>query len=209
MLRDAAVSIIAQRLGNRTDLNDQIIAEMQFAQEALETEDYKPHFLLSEFADTTTTIGEERLAVPSNFIQEYDEGTLWYYDTTGATPVWTPLRKRAVEDIKNAGLAEGPPQYYSIGNGYFRLGPVPDAEYSIKMLYYKRDTVLTSNIENGWLKYAPRLLIARTGLDVATFIRDPQLVQIFGQLYTDARAKFIANEEGRKHANMDYRMEYN
>jgi hypothetical protein len=207
MLRDTAVNLIARRLGNRTDLNDSIIAELQFVQELLENREYLPWFLLSELASTSTVADEERLALPSDFLMEYEQGALWYYSASSETK-WTPLVKRPIEDLKGAFDSSGAPQYYALANGYFRLGPVPDAVYNIKMLYYKRDEGLDTNIENNWLKYAPALMVAMTGVQVATYIQNERMIQVFAAALQRAEVEFYNALEARKHANMDYQMEF-
>ncbi len=207
MLRDTAIAYIARRLGNRSDLAAAILDEMQLVQETLENEDYHPHFLLSDVTDLTLTSGTDFVSFPTDYLAEYEEGALWYYDATASTP-YTQLEKRDLDEIKNANLTAGTPQYYALGNGGFYIGPVADADYSLKIIFYQRDTALTTNIENNWLLYTPRLIIARTGLEMATYIQNERMMQFFGSMYSDAYDKFIKTEENRKHVNRDYRMEF-
>ena len=207
MLRDTAVSLIAARLGNRTDLNDSIIAEMQLVQETLEHGDFLPFFLISEQATTSTTIDEERLVLPGDFLREFEEGAFWYY-TNSDENTYTPLIRREMEEIKGAGLESGAPQYYAMTGAYLRVAPVPDAVYVVKMIYYATDTLLDTNVENNWLKWAAEWIIAETGARVATYIQNDKLVQRFMQDIQTSSDRFKRFAEGRKHSNQDYRMEY-
>lgn len=207
MLRDKAISIIARRLGNRTDLDADILDEMQLVQESLEHGDKLPFFLLSEMASTSTTADEERVVLPGDFLKEYEEGALWYYDASAAEQ-WTPLTRAAMEELKGAELGTGEPQYYALADNYIRLAPIPDAVYSLKMLYYAEDTVLDTDIENNWLKYAPEWIIAETGARVATYIQNDKLVQRFMQDILTSSDRFWRYAEARKHSNQDYRMGY-
>ena len=208
MLRDAAVSLIALRLGNRTDLNDQIIAEMQLVQETLERSPLMPFFLLTEMATAQTVTDIERVALPTDFLQEYEAGALWYYAASGDT-LWTPLIKRALEDFKGAELTSGAPQYYAVTGEYFRIAPIADAAYDIKMLYYAQADVLDTNIENGWLKYAAEWIIAETGTRIAAYIQNDKMISVFMQNAQTAKDAFWRYNEERKHSNQDYRMEFN
>lgn len=208
MLRDAAVNLIALRLGKRTDLNDQIIAEMQLVQEVLERGELMPFFLLSEMATTSTTAEDERLVLPGDFLQEFEEGALWYQDEDEQ---WYPLQRAALEEIKGAfdvDSSTGYPQYYSLMDNYFRLAPVPDAAYVIKMVYYAQDTVLATNIENNWLKYATEWFITEVGVRVAAYIQNDKMVNVFTQNVQAAKDRFWRFNESRKHSNQDYRMEF-
>lgn len=207
MLRDTAISIIARRLGKRTDLDDQILDEMQLVQEVMEHADMLPFFLLTELATASTEVGEERVKIPTDFLKEYEAGALWYYDSTD-DQIWFPLKRREIEELKGAFTDDGPPQYYALAGEYYRIAPVPDDVYTLKMLYYGQDALLTSNIENQWLKYAPELMIAETGLRVAAYIQNDKLVAIFQQNQQMAYEKFWRYCEARKHSNQDYRMEF-
>ena len=45
---------------------------------------------------------------------------------------------------------------------------------------------MTSNIENDWLKYAPRVLIGHAGWDIASGLRDFNAKTIFEEMTTAA-----------------------
>jgi len=182
MLRDEAVDIIADRLGNRTDLDTRIIAEMQLSQTMLEQTwgaTDMPWFLLKELgeqASTSTVAGQERLEVPSDFLREPEGGALWVQDTDGT---WSGLCKHDIDFLRKHESATGLPRGYALVGKYFRFYPTPDAAYSVRMLYYASDTVLSSNVTNSWLTYAPELLIASTGARIAYYIQDQQVAQLF------------------------------
>jgi hypothetical protein len=211
MLRDSAVSLIATRLGNRTDLDSRIVAEMQYVQEMLENREYLPVFLLSDITSLATVADQDYVSLPSDFLREYEEGNLWYYDSTvsaGVSP-WKEMSKRPVQDVKEGySLTTDSPEVYALLSDKIIVGPVPNAAYTLKFYYYARDAVLSSNIENQWLKYAPDLMIALTGLQVATFIQDATMINTFGAMATDADTRFMNADQARRHANQDYRMEY-
>lgn len=182
MLRDDAIDLVAYRLGNRTDLDARILAEMKLTQAMLENNwqsSEMPWFLLNELgeqASTTTVNGQERLEVPEDFLREPEDGALWVQDTDSR---WYGLCKYDLDYLRKHTSSSGLPRGYALTGKYFRFYPVPDAEYPIRMLYYAADTVLDSNVENNWLKYAPELLIAATGARIAFYIQNKLVAELF------------------------------
>jgi hypothetical protein len=187
MTRDEAVTRIQRRLGFRTDLVAEIQDELKVAQESLEREMVSPPwFLLEEVSFTVTTADESRVEVPSNFLREYEQGTLWIYDTALEDP-WVELSKGFMAGLNAFYVGTGQPKAFSLDGKYFRLHPTPDAEYTLRLIYYKTDTPLTTNIENQWLKYAPWLLVGLAGQEVAVGTRDGDAVAYFKARYEQSK----------------------
>lgn len=222
MLRSAAVSLIQRRLGYRSDKADEILSELQIAQDFLEEGvevigpqrnifTIVPWFLLSEIMTATTTATVERVAVPAGFIREHDPDALWYFDSTlAATDAnkWVELWKGDLDVLRDEFLGTGPPKAYTLDGGYFRIFPTPDAAYSLKMLLYMKDTVLSAatDTENKWLKNAPQLLIGEAGGKLAMSLRDMKAEAHFVSLRVSAAWKLhVANEE-RMYTNRRYEM---
>jgi len=207
MDRDTAVATIARRLGNRTDLTRLgIVDEMQLAQTRLENEILEiPWFLLSEVSQATTTVDEERLEIPSDFLKEHEEGTLFLYDSSLDDP-WVGLEKHDWDDIVAKYTTTGQPKVYALVGKYFRLGPVPDAAYEMKMIYFKHDTVLSTNIENLWLEHVPELLIAETGKIIAENIVNDKAYARFSNDRTTAMTALMKTNVARQMANREYYM---
>jgi len=190
MTRDEAVARIKRRLSNRTDsaLDTTIVDELQFAQEQME-HDLRlspPWFLLEELSDASTTALEERLPLPSDFLQEYEQGTLWLVDTALEDP-FVDLPKGFYQGLKHKYPGTGQPKAYSLDGKYFRLHPTPDAVYTMRMLYYKKDAVLDTDIENEWLQEAPGVLWGRAGLGMAEMLHDDRATTYFATHYREAR----------------------
>ncbi|NIS77756.1 MAG: hypothetical protein GTO00_09120 [Deltaproteobacteria bacterium] len=204
MLRDNAVSLIQQGLGFRSDLSTQIITMMQYVQEdVLEERPTLPWFLLEEFSEAETTANEERLLLPADFLGEYEEGTLWLYTPT-ADPgdQWQDIPKDFLDNIKTG--ETGSPEAYALTNKYFRLAPIPDAVYKIKMVYYKKGQSLATNIENEWLANAGDLLINLTGQYMAEDVGNDKALAKFNARVVTAEDRFFRENEERKHTNMRY-----
>lgn len=210
MLRDVARDSIASKLGERTDLNDAIEAEMIVSQETrLEgNAALKPWFLESIMTEIgTTTIDDNTLALPSDFLGEIDGQGIWVY-VAGGDPVWTKLRKDDF-DIATERLTEpGKPKRYSLQAGdTLILHPTPDAAYSIRMRYYQKQTALTTNIENAWLANAADMMIYDVARQLAKDkLQNDKMSARYKTDFADAVQRVFVENESRKHTNRFYGM---
>jgi hypothetical protein len=205
MLRDTLVATLAGKLGQRDDLDEVIIAEMQFAQEfRLEQNgNFTPWFMLSEDATIDTTPGERRVVLPSDFIKEDEETPFTIYSPSAQ--MWIPLVKDSTFrfDVNLSGL----PCRYSIRGEYFILDTVPDSVYTIKTPYYGKQPALTTNIENNWLKYAGDLMLADVGTHIAKQeLQNIALAESFNQQRMSAWERLLKHHEARTHERRQYRM---
>jgi hypothetical protein len=215
MTRDEAVLEIQDLLGFTQILQGPIERELKFAQVRLENGPIRPWFLKEDRAFTFTTVGEQRILLPPDFLEEDEDSALWYAPNEG-----TPDREIVKEDldflIRNqenfpgvdaAGVAiPGIPQFYALSGNYFRLFPTPDAVYKIRMIYFKRDTPLDSNIENKWMLYAPWLVIGEAGRNIAVSARDRVAQAKFDEIRQTAGLTLNTETEARLHANRNYVM---
>lgn len=203
MLRSTAVSLIAQRLGNRTDLDARIITEMQLVQSTLEEDPtILPWFLITPIARIECRAGDDRLPLPTNFIMEHEHGSFWRYDST-AEDKWIEMKKGTMDRLKEEYTGSGPPERYTLVGNTFRLFPTPDIVYEFRMLYHSRDEVLTSDIENRWLRYAPELIISETGKVISSYIEQTNAFKLFKESASNAKARLLAMNIARNMANRD------
>lgn len=211
MVRDDAVTLLLSRLGNRSAATWQttIINEMILVQSSRLEGDasLRLWFLITENATSAFTIGDERLGLPTDFLGEVEEAVLQVLNPT--TSKWVPLTKDdydlIVEDFKDS--ANAIPEKYALLGDYFRVRPVPDLAYPVRMIYFGRDTTLATNIENDWLKHAADLVIAETGIVMAEqHIKDTELVASFRTASAEARVRLRVANEARKHTGRTYEM---
>ena len=181
MIKSAVIDLIKMRLGNRTDadIDTRITAELDAAQYELERfGTFTPWFLLSETASYSTVALESRVPIPADMLQEYEEGALFYDDL----PLVKHDQDYLAERFKDA--LPGAPRAYALSGDYFVLYPVPDDIYTLSMKYYQEEPVpssLAASGENAWLRNAADWLLAKTGMNVARFIKDPEALQMFTQ----------------------------
>lgn len=208
MMRDEAVALIKKGLGYTTAHTASIVEKLVEAQVDEEQGARLPEFLITEVSSRQSVIGEERLAKPTDYIRGVEEDALWYYnaDATDSEDVWVPLQKTDLQDLRHRYPGEGPPEAYAEIGNYFRIGPTPDDTYTFKQIYYAKDAVLTSNVENKWLENAPYLLIGIAGRRMAEDLGNADAAGKFARRETSARSQLFLATEAAEHANQRYIM---
>jgi hypothetical protein len=210
MTRDNAISLILTRIGQRqndTTLTATAQLEMQFAQQELETGEKAelPWFLETEYEDPAfkTAAGTKTVAAPTGFLREIDEleANLFYYDSTLDT--WTPISKVDYDEGRDQfeGEDDGAPQAYTLIGTDYRFFPTPDAEYPLRAMIYIADDVLSTNLENAWLKYAGKLLMGKAGAVVAgVHVRDDAAAAAFSAMAAAGMVALTRDNTARKEA---------
>lgn len=208
MTRDQAVAVIQEALGFRSDLANSIITQLVNAQVSMEEGPVYPWFLLSLDSTIVTTASNAKVKVPTDFLEESEDHALYIEDEDGNDIM---LEKEEYDHLKSVfGVesdSEGFPTHYSLDGLYFRLFPIPDGLYTLRMSYYKRgEDLSSSNIENVWLKHAPWVLIGLAGERIASSLRDDKAKTYFHNEYAKGVVSMNARNEGRAHANRRYIM---
>lgn len=204
MIGQAAVDLMKRRMarfGTSTSLDDDILIELNQAQTRLELSPELPWFLLSERSSIGTVANEPRIIVPVDMLREYEEGALWVLDASGTEH---ELKKKFWEDIKSDSRFDTPglPSRYATVGEYFRLRPVPNAIYTVRMIYYKRQDAIVVGLENNWLKWVPDLLIAEAGVIVASnYLKNKEAAEMFQNMITVESRRLLVASEAREQAN--------
>lgn len=199
MTRGEAVTAIMDRLGNRTGIETKVITELKLSQTKLEHAQELPWFLLTRKTDYVTVAGTQTVAVASDFLREFEDVPLYVVDSNGADQA---LDKDDFDVMHRSGnfLTNGQPTNYDLIGTNFYLFPIPNVVYTLKSFYYAAATVLSTDIENSWLKYMPELLISDAGIQLAKFFRDPGAIQLFKESRAEAYTLMLAENESRKQA---------
>lgn len=194
---------LARFTADATTLTDEmLLVEMNLAQKRLEEEACLPWFLISEMATEQTVPHDERVQLPDTFIRELETDSLWLVEDSGKL---LPLGKAPLDALRErfADVGEAKPRGYAISGNYFRLRPVPDTIYNLRMSFFEHDASVVKDVENRWLKYETDLLIAEAGQVVATlYLRDDKAAGAFGTWRQERYAKMKANEDARTLTNM-------
>jgi len=195
MTLDDMKSLLAGRLGQRTDIDDMIYAELRQAQTTLEKTPPYPWFLARPAA---TFVGQNLSLLPDDFIEFYMDIIL-ITGRTGMGELWVPPVKIYGGEFEHIhDNSSGMPKNFSVVGPYLGLWPHPDVDYDLTYLYYGKDVVLTSpSSENTWSKKAEDLLIAEAGWHVARNIRDAQRASEFGQDRAEVRRRLAQETTSR------------
>jgi hypothetical protein len=170
-------STIADYLA-RTDLTSQIPLFIQMAENRLRR-DLRIRPML-KVVTTTTTSGDATIAIPSDFLEMRDLHI-------EANPIHTLIYQNPSNFFRNtkAGtLTGGYPNNYTIMGSEFQFAPIPDAEYTLKMVYYAAPTYLSStNPSNAFLSSCPDLLLYACLGEAEPYLMNDARVQTWATLY--------------------------
>lgn len=220
MTRDQLIKLVLTRLGQRqndTKLQEAAVAEQQLLQyNQMEGANFKPWFLLSEYEQTTVPGNDYKVSLPTRFLEEWEEGSLWLVPD----PVNDPNGRVAVPKGDYDYLAAKYPgvgalRGYSIAGTYFLLSPKPDSDLTLQMRYYKREVLMDDayglpapvNPENKWTKYAADWYMAELGFLLAKhYTRDEQAALRFESDLVAAKARIYTETIARQEANQNREM---
>jgi hypothetical protein len=206
MTRLEAVTLIQDRLGQRTGIENQIVKELQAAQRRLEAGATLPWFLLKKSTALATVANTQTLALPAGFLLENEEGGFWIQDTDGERTflVKGDYGTFSVDEcLLDSDNPVRRPTNYSLIAGVIYFFPIPTAVYPLEMTYYGADTVLTTDAgTNLWLLNASEVLICRAGMSLAKFLRDGEALAIFSDDFREAWADLLAKNIQFKMAGM-------
>lgn len=74
----------------------------------------------------------------------------------------------------------GQPRYFTIFGVEMELGPTPDANYTVEMIYRQSIPPLSSNSSNWLLTLAPDLYLYGALLESAPYIKEDERIQVWG-----------------------------
>lgn len=192
MDRNTAITRVQQGLGFRTVLSDTIALRMQEEQRDLERGKTLPKFLLVEDATLALLAGQTDVTLPADFLRRSDI-SLRYTPTSETNTKTIPWRDfdEAYAAISEDSDAAGP-KVAILRATVVRFLPEADVNYDIEFTYYAKGLVLSTNIENVWLANAPELIIGGAGLRIAKDLRDKAAIELFGDMYKQARMTWFA-----------------
>ena len=201
MLRSGAIGRINFGLGFRSstlEFDSTIAIYLQEAQRDLERGKTLPRFLLIQDFQTTEPAGQLSMPYPDGFARESDETRLRITSAGGVgltKPVFLERRYfiDAIQAFRDTTRTEAPKVYVARPN-HIRFPNATDKEYVITMDFYKQDAVLSVDIENKWLAFAPDWLIGEAGWRIAMDMERPNAVQKFDALRKAGRAAIFGED---------------
>ncbi len=192
MTRDEAVAQIKRGLTFRSGstLNSDIEFELREAQRRVESgEALSPAgrrvplpWFLKTYDQTLSLVADvSEVNLPDNFLAEDDGEGPYYTPADASYPTY--LRKWTPEGPNKTAADFTAPRFYQIRKTTLKVFPTPKEAFTLYWSYYAKDTVLTSNIENEWLKEVPTLLIGLAGQEIAMDTKNSGAVEKFSALY--------------------------
>ena len=193
MIRSTAVQRLNDAVGFRMSGHDKeatFILRLQEAQRDLELGKTLPKFLIQEDQTLFLAAGEHFVNIPSGFIREDDDNRIHYTSPDTNMPLYlTPMRySRAVRAVTTQQRPDQPalqtiaPAVYVIRKSTIDFITKADVDYTLVWNYYKAGALLTSDIENEWLAYAPEWLIGEAGERIARNLRDQDALADFQEM---------------------------
>lgn len=191
---------VANYLG-RSDLTSQIpdfitLAEVRLAREL------RIRQMLTT-ASLSVTSGDSTISIPSDFLAIRDI----YLD---ATPRVTVSYLSPSAFSRDARTTEtGKPVFYTMSGSEFEFAPIPDANYTAKVMYYAKPAVLSnSNTSNVFLANCPDALLYASLLEAEPYLMNDARVQVWANLYNNAIANLNASDQESEYAGVPLSMTY-
>lgn len=170
-------STIADYLA-RTDLTTQIPLFIQLAENRLRR-DLRIRPML-KVVTASTTANDPTVSVPSDFLEMRDLHI-------EANPIHTIIYQNPSNFFRNtkAGtLTGGYPNNYTIMGSEFQFAPIPDAAYTLKMVYYAAPEYLSAtNSSNAFLANCPDLLLYGALGEAEPYLMNDARTATWAQLY--------------------------
>lgn len=170
-------STIADYLA-RTDLTTQIPLFIQLAENRLRR-DLRIRPML-KVVTASTTASDPTVSVPSDFLEMRDLHI-------EANPIHTIIYQNPSNFFRNtkAGtLTGGYPNNYTIMGSEFQFAPIPDAAYTLKMVYYAAPEYLSSTVSsNVFLANCPDLLLYGALGEAEPYLMNDARTATWAQLY--------------------------
>lgn len=182
MTRDEAVAQIQLMLGFRTSLATQIQTQLIIEQSKLESDATLPWFLRKNGTVIHTSPGDPFIPKPADFIREWDEDPLYMIFESDGEAYNVPLVKDSEAFLRARYNGDESPRGYVEFATQWKLVPTPTQDFSVNYSYYAKEPVLSSNIENNWLKFNHEVLIGRAGMIIATGLRDKAAMEVLGAM---------------------------
>ena len=130
---------------------------------------------------TTSTVSTQLYyGLPTGFVQ-------MRHFKLNTSPV-TDLNYLTPERLDNlwAGSTTGKPRVYTLLGDEVRLGPTPDAVYTMEMLYYKKFTALSdSNTTTELLTDCPDIYLYAASLELSAYTEHNEGVMKWTQLFNE------------------------
>ena len=183
----------------RSDLTSQIPDFITFAENRLRRELRIRQMLKS--VTTATVANDSTVELPADFLQ--------VRDFVVVTNPLTPLSYSSPSSLSNDLRASevGVPKSYTILANDFQMSPVPDAVYTVKLLYFAAPAYLSSsNTTNVFLTTAPDALLYASLIEAEPYLMNDARINTWGTMYDRAIASLAKSDEEGQYSGVPLAM---
>jgi hypothetical protein len=189
---------VAGYLG-RSDLTTQIPDFIRFAELRLGRELRTRPMLNS--ATAPTVANDARTALPTDFLEIRD----LFIQGNPRRPL-TYMSPSAFSRQARADII-GLPVFYTILASEFQYAPVPDAIYTLEILYYAKPTFLSSsNASNVFLANYPDALLYASLIEAEPYLINDARSQLWATLYDRAIKNISDSDQGGEYSGIPLQM---
>ena len=189
---------VAGYLG-RSDLTTEIPDFIRFAELRLGRELRTRQMLNS--ATAPTVANDARTALPTDFLEIRD----LFVQGTPRRPL-TYMSPSAFSRQARADII-GLPVFYTLLASEFQFAPVPDAIYTLEVLYYAKPTFLsTANVSNVFLANYPDALLYASLIEAEPYLINDARSQLWATLYDRAIKNISDADQGGEYSGIPLQM---
>ena len=128
---------------------------------------------------TTTTASDGTVEIPADFLAMKD------LHISSTDPIQTVTFQSTSNFFRNTrAKASGLPVFYTALGQEFRFAPIPDAAYTLQMLYYFKPAYMSSTVSsNLWLANTPDLLLYASLGEAEPFLMNDERLATWSAMY--------------------------
>lgn len=194
------MSTATTRAGRRSDISSSVVSQMcneSYFEVAHTTE----QALQERIAVSSTTSGENRIDLPTDFGEYINASLKWSWSTsTSAVSSTKTLSRIQASQADSAGfLPVGEPRALVFYNNWLELWPSPDSAYSLQLRYRSMvtDMMALTDIPSVATPYRQAILI-KTQQKVLQHVGDYAGASLMNQEYLDYMARLKSDEYRRQ-----------
>jgi len=161
----------------RSDLTATIPEFIRLAEDRL-ARDLRIRQML-KIVTTTTTSADGTVEIPADFLAMKD------LHISSSNPIQTVTFQSTSNFFRNTrATASGLPVFYTALGSEFRFAPIPDAAYTLQMLYYFKPAYMSSTVSsNLWLANTPDLLLYAALGEAEPFLMNDERLATWSAMY--------------------------
>ena len=146
--------------------------------------------VMQKRVSTTTTASDAFIDLPSDFLE-----MVQFFVDSNPNVVLDYVNPTEIE-LDNLRETSGKPQQYTIMGSEFKLNPIPDSVYTLKLTYFGKIPALSdSNTTNFLLSNYPQVYLYGALVEAQPYIMNDERLTTWISLYNEAVQLIIRDDE--------------